>query len=100
MIEIIKTIYTTPKVSPLYKRKISKSFNIKIGLKQDNMHKTLPFNLYINDLPDFLNNEGNTEEKQLHIPKLDNVATYSLLFSDDLSILSWLKYDLKRKISN
>ena len=46
---------------------------------------------FINDLPDFLNEESNTKKDQLHIPKLDNVTINNLLFANDLAILSWSK---------
>ena len=52
------------------------------------MLSTLLFNLDINDLPDFLKRESNTEEDQLHTPKLVNVTTSNLLFADGLTILS------------
>ena len=64
------------------------------------MLSTLLFNVYTNDLPDFSNKEINTEEDQLRIPKLDNVAINNLLFVDDFTILSWSKYDLQKKMSN
>ena len=51
-------------------------------------------------MPDFLNKESNTEEDQSHTPKLDTVTINDLLFSEDLTILSWPKYDLQKKISN
>ena len=61
------------------------------------MLSTLPFNLYINDLPGFLNKESKSEEDQLHIPILENVTRNNLLFADDLMILSWSKYDLQKE---
>ena len=64
------------------------------------MLSTLLFNLYVNDLPDFLNKESNSEEDQLYILKLDNVTINSLLFADDLTILYWSKYELQKKMSN
>ena len=82
------------------KKKISQSFSTKIGLKQGDVLSTLLFNVYTNDLPDFSNKEINTEEDQLRIPKLDNVAINNLLFVDDFTILSWSKYDLQKKMSN
>ena len=100
ILEIIKTMYATPKVSLLYEEKFSQSFSTKIGLKQGDVLSTLLFNLYINDLPDFLNNESNSEEDQIHNPKLDSVTTNNSLFADDLKLLSWSKYDLQKKISN
>ena len=74
-IEIVKTIDATPCDIP----------------------NTFLFNLYLNDLPGFLNKQSNSDEDQLHIPKLDNVAINNLLFADDLT---WSKYDLQKKISN
>ena len=100
ILEIIKTMYATPKVSLLYEEKFSQSFSTKIGLKQGDVLSTLLFNVYTNDLPDFSNKEINTEEDQLRIPKLDNVAINNLLFVDDFTILSWSKYDLQKKMSN
>ena len=61
------------------------------------MLSTLPFNLYINDLPGFLNKESKSEEDQLNIPILENVTINNLLFADDLMILSWSKYDLQKE---
>ena len=83
----------------LYEGKISQFFSSKIGLKQgDELFSSLqPF---VNELPNFLNKENNTEEDQLHTPKRDNVTKNILLFADDLAILSCSKYDLQNKISN
>ena len=64
------------------------------------MISVLLFNLYINDLPDFLNKKSNTEEDQLHIPKLGNISINSLSFADHLIMLFWSKYDLQKKISS
>ena len=64
------------------------------------MLSTLLFNVYTNDLPDFLNEESNTKEGQLHIPKPDNGAINNSSFSDDLTILSWFKYSIQKKTCN
>ena len=61
------------------------------------MHSIFLLNLY-KYLQDFLNKETNTKEDQLHVPKLDNITINNLLFADDLTILSWSKYDLQKKI--
>ena len=61
------------------------------------MHSIFLVNLY-KYLQDFLNKETNTKEDQLHVPKLDNITINNLLFADDLTILSWSKYDLQKKI--
>ena len=93
-------MYAIPKVTALHEGKIGQSFSTKIGLKQGDVLSTFLFSLCINDLPDFLNKESNTEEDQLHISKLDNITINNLLFTDDLTILSWSKYDIQKKISN
>ena len=61
------------------------------------MHSIFLVNLY-KYLQDFLNKETNTKEDQLHVPKLDNITINNLLFADDLTILSWSKYVLQKKI--
>ena len=61
------------------------------------MHSIFLVNLY-KYLQVFLNKETNTKEDQLHVPKLDNITINNLLFADDLTILSWSKYDLQKKI--
>ena len=82
----------------LYERKKSQFFSTKT--KQGDVLSTLLFNLYINDLPDLLNKECNSEEDQLHIPRLDNVTINDLFFANDLTIASWLRYDFQKKISD
>ena len=52
----------------LYAGKINESFSTKIRLKQGDVLTTLLFNLHVNDLPDFLDKESNTEKKDtLHL---------------------------------
>ena len=55
---------------------------------------------FLFNLPSFLNKESNTEEDHLHISKLDYIPINNLLLADDLTILSWSKYDLQKKVSN
>ena len=90
-------MYATPKLSLLCEGKISPSFSTKIGLKQS-VCSVLFSSTY--DLPSFLNKESNTEEDHLHISKLDYITINDLLLADDLTILSWSKYDLQKKMSN
>ena len=55
---------------------------------------------FLFNLPSFLNKESNTEEDHLHISKLDYITINNLLLADDLTILSWSKYYLQKKVSN
>ena len=83
-LEIIKTLCATQRVLLLCEREISQSFATKIGVKQGDVLSALLFNLYMNDLLDLL----------------DNVTINNLLSADDLTILSWSRYDHQKKISN
>ena len=84
ILEIIKTMCATQRVFLLCEREIGQSFTTKIGVKQGNVLSALLFNLYMNDLLDLL----------------DNVTINNLLSADDLTILSWSRYDHQKKISN
>lgn len=50
ILEITKTMYSTPKVSLLHEGENSQSFSTKIGLKQGDVLSTLLFSLYINQV--------------------------------------------------
>ena len=50
ILEITKTMYSTPKVSLLHEGENSQSFSTKIGLKQGDVLSTLLFCLYINQV--------------------------------------------------
>ena len=84
ILEIIKTMCATQRVFLLCEREIGQSFTTKIGVKQGDVLSALLFNLYMNDLLDLL----------------DNVTINNLLSADDLTILSWSRYDHQKKISN
>ena len=84
ILEIIKTMCATQRVFLLCEREISQSFATKIGFKQGDVLSALLFNLHMNDLLDLL----------------DNVTINNLLSADDLTILSWSRYDHQKKISN
>ena len=99
ILDIITAMYKSPRASLYYKGKISEPFDTTIGLKQGDPLSTLLFNLYINDLPELLNLRGKTSDQLEATPKLGNTDISSLLFADDLLILSLSKEDLQCKIA-
>ena len=97
ILENTKTMYATQKCLFCMTEKL-----VNLLAQKWDLNKAMCSVLFssTNDLPDFLNKESNTEEDKLHIAKLDNFTTNDLSFSYDLTILSWSKYDLQKKISN
>ena len=51
ILDIIKSMYKSPKVSLIHQDKVSQIFLTTIGLKQGDLLSTILFNIYINGLP-------------------------------------------------
>ena len=51
ILDIIKSMYKSPKVSLIHQDKVSQIFLTTIGLKQGDLLRTILFNIYINGLP-------------------------------------------------
>ena len=98
MLKTIETMYISPKLSLICNDKITETFESKIGLKQGDVLSTLLFNIFINDLPEILIGHSN-HSKNEEIPELDKTKINSLLFADDLTILSLSKEDLQNRIN-
>ena len=90
--KIIEAMYKSPKASIFYHGMISELFETQIGVKQGDVLSTLLFNCFINDLP----KEISTNSKDP--VTLFNNPIDSLLFADDLTLLSLTKEGLQRKI--
>ena len=50
ILDVIKSMYKSPKVSLIHQNKISQIFLTTIGLKQGDVLSTILFNIYVNDL--------------------------------------------------
>ena len=72
IIDMIKSMYKSPKVSLIHQDKISQIFLTTIGLKQGDVLGTTLFNIYINDLPRRLLENSRSLDTVSDIPYLDD----------------------------
>ena len=86
ILDIIKSICKSPKVSLIHQDKISQTFLTTISLKQGDVLSTILFNIYINDLPRRLLENSRSPDTTNDIPYLDDTKINDLLFPDDLAI--------------
>ena len=86
ILDIIKSMYKSPKVSLIHQDKISQIFLTTIGLKQGDVLGTTLFNIYINDLPRRLLENSRSPDTTNDMPYLDDTKINNLLFPDDLVI--------------
>ena len=86
ILDIIKSMYKSPKVSLIHQDKISQTFLTTIGLKQGDVLCTTLFNIYINDLPRRLLENSRSSDTTNDIPYLGDTKINDLLFPDDLAI--------------
>ena len=97
ILDIIKSIYKSLKVSLIHQDEISQTFFTTINLKQGDALSTILFNIYINDLPGRLLEDSRSSDTINDIPYLDDTKINNLLFADDLAIFSLSKEDLQKK---
>ena len=86
ILDIIKSMYKSPKVSLIHQDKISQTFLTTIGLKQGDVLCTTLFNIFINDLPRRLLENSRSPDTTNDIPYLDDTKINDSLFPDDLAI--------------
>ena len=75
---IIEHIYSNTTYSLIHNKKITKPYNSQVGIKQGDNLSTPLFNIYLNDLPNYLNEQS---ADPMHIN--DGVMN-TMMFADDL----------------
>ena len=55
---IIENIYSNTTYSLIHNNNITKPYNSQVGIKQGDNFSTLLFNVYLNDIPQYLNKQS------------------------------------------
>ena len=79
ILDIIKLMYKSPKVSFIHQDKLSQTFLTTIGLKQGDVFSTILFNIYINDFPRRLLESNQSSDNINEIPYLDDTKIFNLV---------------------
>ena len=78
---MLESIYNGTKSRVKIGNKISEDFVTNTGVKQGVIMSPLLFNMYINDLPEYIGTKNSA-------PELDGQKVNALLYADDLVLLS------------
>ena len=73
-------------------KKNTKPYNCQVGIKQDDNLSSLLFDIYLNDIPQYLNKQSNDP---IHI---NDSAMHTMMFADDLLLLSTSASELQNSI--
>ena len=92
-INTIKSLYCNNTACMKTKLGYTETFPIKIGTRQGCNLSPLLFNLYLNDLPQYLNNCGS------NLITLNNEKVSCLLYADDIVLLNESKTGLEKSLS-
>ena len=94
MFHIIKSIYDYTTYSIIINDKLTPKYSNYRGIKQGDTLSTLLFNIYINDLPEYISKDIN------EAVVIDNTRLNSLMFADDLVLICTSSNDLQQSIDN
>ena len=90
--EIIKNIYTNTSACIKSNFNLSESFTTDLGVKQGEPMSPILFNIYLNDLSDKIAGIDNNS------PNMNGTSVNSLLYADDLTLLSTSSNGLQNKL--
>ena len=82
---------------PYTPSKISQTFLTILGLKQDDVHSTILFIIYVNDFPWRLLKDSRSSDTINGIPYLYETKINNLLLADNLAIFLMSKEDLQKE---
>ena len=94
MFEIIKSIYEKTSYSIIINDKLTPQSSSSKGIKQGDTLSTLLFNIYLNDLPEYISKDPNDPVI------IDNTQLSSLMFADDLILFSSTNKGLQKCMDN
>ena len=92
MYNIIKNMYKAPDIKIKIQGCLTDCIHTNIGVKQGCMLSPTLFNLYINDLPEIF-------DKNCEPPLLQDMPINSLLYADDLILLSQTQKGLQTSLN-
>ena len=90
---IIEYIYSNTTYSIIHNKNITKPCDSQVGIKQGDTLSTLLFNIYLNDIPQYLNKQS-TDPIQINDSKMN-----TMMFADDLLLLSTSASGLQNSIN-
>ena len=94
MFEIIKSIYEKTSYSIIINDKLTPQSSSSKGITQGDTLSTLLFNIYLNDLPEYISKDPNDPVI------IGNTQLSSLMFADDLILFSSTNKGLQKCIDN
>ena len=92
-LRIIRSMYSNIKLSVKTRNLLTDQFQSNIGVRQGDNLSPLLFNLYINDIPQYINMQGGTDPVII-----GNTRINCLMYADDVVLISTSKADLQKCI--
>ena len=89
ILQLLQNMYQQVQYCVKLNGKVSKPFNSSIGVKQGCVLSPLLFNMYVSDIPDIF-------DDACHPVTVNSLTTNSMLFADDLVLLSESAEDIQR----
>ena len=89
---LIRSIYDKVKCTVKVEEELTEMFDYLIGVKQGCILSPLLFNVFINDIQDFLEKDGDFKEYGIGI---EDIVIYMRLYADDIVLIAKSKEGLQ-----